>query len=189
LEVFMAEAQVPASAQSQDVLYQPGISFRNPKIVRPVAHVRGQPWFEGPMAPGPLSASSKLKRWDKAPNLRRYSAIWNRSAKQRNVEKLGAYFHDVPTMSELGAAPGATSETTSVSRSPLGFLDSLMKIGTNVATGVTDVLLNQAEQKRQIAIAQTQTYTPTFMPSGDNTWLWVAGLGVVGLGAFLYLRR
>jgi len=184
----MAENQVPA--QSQDVLYYPGISFRNPKVVRPVTHVRAQPWFDGAVVPGPLSASNKLKRWDNVRGLKRYGAVWNRTAKQRNTEKLGAYFHDVPTMSELGAAPPATGETATVSRSPLGFLESLVKIGTNVATGVTDVMLNQAEQKRQVAAAQAQTYSSgMFLPSSDNTWLWVAGAGVLGLGAFLFLRR
>jgi len=186
----MAETNVQQQAQSQDVLYQPGISFRNPKIIRQAANVRSHPWFEGPVAPGPLSASSKLRRWDKAPNLRRYSAVWNRAAKQRTMEKLGAYFHDVPTMNELGQAPPATSETASVSRSPLGFLDNLMKIGTNVATGVTNIIQTQAEQKRATAVAQAQTYQqPMFVESGSNTLLWVAGAGIIGLGAFLYLRR
>lgn len=184
----MPENQVPS--QSQDVLYQPGISFKNPKVVRPATIARAQPWFEGPVVPGPLSASSKLKRWENVPDLKRYNAIWNRNAKQRTVEKLGAYFHDVPTMSELGSAPPATSETASVTRSPLGFLDNLVKIGTNVATGVTNILQTQAEQKRQTALAQTQSLMQhRFLPSGDNMWLWVAGAGVIGLGAFFFLRR
>lgn len=185
----MAESQVPA--QSQDVLYQPGISFRNPRVVRTATMVRSQPWFDGEKVPGPLSASNKLKRWDARPDLKRYNAVWNRSMKQRNVEKLGAYFHDIPTMSELGAAPPATSETSAVTRSPLGFLDNLLKLGTNIATGVTDVIQKQAEQKQRVATSQAQTYAQAmFRPfTEDNTWLWVAGIGAVGLGAILFLRR
>lgn len=182
-------SEVPS--QSQDVLYQPGISFRNPKVVRPVTMVRTHPWFEGDQAVGPLSAANKLKRWDLSRNLRRYSPVWGREMKQRNVEKLGGVFHGLPTMEALGQAPPATSETSAVTRSPLGFLENLVKIGTNVATGVTDVLQNQAEQKRQVAVAQAQAYAyPSFLPSGDNSsWLWIAGIGAVGLGAILYLRR
>ncbi|NRH21516.1 hypothetical protein HOO68_05755 [Candidatus Gracilibacteria bacterium] len=187
----MAEAQKPS--QSQDVLYQPGISFRNPKIVRPATSIKSQPWFEGEQVPGPLSASSKLRRWDLRPNLSRYSPVWNRAMKQRNMEKLGAYFHDIPTMTELGQAPPATGETGSVSRSPLGFLDNLLKLGTNVATGVTNVLQQRAEQKQQVAQAQAQTYYQSMMrpfgAGGDSTWLWIAGLGVVGLGAVYFLKR
>lgn len=185
----MAEAK----SNSPDVLYQPGIGFRNPRMVRTATVVKSQPWFEGEQITGPLSASSKLRRWDLRPNLTRYSPVWNRAMKQRNMEKLGAYFHDIPTMNELGQAPPATSETASVSRSPLGFLDNLLKLGTNVATGITSAIQQRAEQKSQVAQAQAQTYYQSMMrpfsAGGDNTWLWVAGLGIVGLGAVYFLKR
>ena len=172
-----------------DELYQPGISFRNPRVVRPATGDRTQPWFYQETVPGPLSMKAKLKRWERKPNLTRYSAVWNRAAKQRNVEKLGAYFHDVPTVQELGAAPAPTKESTTT-RSPLGFLENLISTGVDVASGVTNVIEQREAQKQREATAKLQTYQQYFPNFGsDNTLLWVLGLGAVGVGAYFLIGR
>jgi hypothetical protein len=184
-------AEVPqVTAPSADALYQPGISFRNAKLVRTVTSPRSEPWFYSDQVPGPLSVSSKLKRWDKTSSLNRYKAVWNRKAKQRVAEKLGAYFHDVPSLQELGEAPAATKETTATSRGPLGFLENLISAGAQVATGVTDIIANRELQKQQTAMAQYQASRPMFFGSGsDNTMLWVLGIGAIGIGAVVLLKR
>lgn len=188
-------AEVPQAAQQEapDVLYQPGISFMNPRLVKIAAPVRSNPWFYEQKGVGPLSASNKLKRWENNPKLQRYNAVWNRTAKQRNMSKLGAYFHAAPTFNELGAAPPATSETSSTSRDILGFLNNaITNIVAPAAGGVTDALLKREAQKTREAEAQSQSYYPMlqeFGGTGSYTWLWIAGLGVVGLGAYIYLRR
>lgn len=175
--------------ESNDELYQPGISFKNPRLIRPVATPKLRPWFYEQQLPGPLSATSKLKKWEKAPDLRRYKAVWSRQAKQRNMEKLGAYFHDVPTLQELGEAPAATKETASTSRGPLGFLENIVSTGVQVATGVTDIIANRETQKQQVAMAQIQASRPMFFGSGqDNTMLWLLGAGAIGIGAIFFLK-
>lgn len=185
----------PVREAPVDILYQPGISFANPMIIRPVTQVRANPWFYEAQVPGPLSATAKLKKWEAKPNLTRYKAVWNRRAKQRNLDGLGAYFHDVPQFHELGEAP-ATKETQAVTRSSLGFLQNLQNLfttGTQIATGVTDIISNRETQKQQAALAQIQTFNPFYNPfgatTGSNTMLWVAGAGILGLGALLFLRR
>jgi nucleoside-diphosphate-sugar epimerase len=111
-------------------------------------------------------------------------------AKQRVAEKLGAYFHDVPSLQELGEAPAATKETTATSRGPLGFLENLISAGAQVATGVTDIIANRELQKQQTAMAQYQASRPMFFGSGsDNTMLWVLGIGAIGIGAVVLLKR
>lgn len=179
---------------AEDVLYKPGISFTNPKLVRVAAPIRSNPWFFEEKGVGPLSASSKLKRWDGNTPLKRYQAVWSRDAKQRNMSKLGAYFHAVPNMQELGAAPPATSETQATSRGPLGFLENLISTAGQAASGVTDALTNRAVQQQQVAVAQSQSYMARmgqmFGGQGsDSTWLYILGAGLLGVGAFIYLRR
>jgi hypothetical protein len=183
----MAEA---SAEQPKDVLYHPGISFRNPGIVRQAGAVRQNPWFYEKQGVGPLSASSKLRRFEKSGDLRRYKAVWSRSAKDRNMEKLGAYFQDIPTMDELGQAPPATGQSSSTVRGAFGFLDNVLTAATDAATGVTNVLQQREQQKQMTAQAQVSAYLPFLQRSmgGDNTMLWVAGLGIVGIGAFMYLR-
>jgi len=186
-------AEVPQTQEPQvsaDVLYQPGISFRNPKLVRIATNPKVEPWFYSEQVPGPLSVTAKLKRWDKTSKLKRYNAVWNRQAKQRVAEKLGAYFHDVPTLQELGEAPAATKETAATSRGPLGFLENLISAGTQVATGVTNIIANREQQKQQMAMAQFQASRPMFFGSGsDNTMLWALGIGAIGIGAIVLMKR
>lgn len=182
------------AGEGQDILYQPGISYTNPKVVRVAAPVRSNPWFWEEKGVGPLSASSKLRKWDGNTPLKKYKAVWNRGAKQRNVQKLGAYFHDVPTMNELGEAPPATAETSTTTRGPLGFLENLISVGQQAATGITDVLQKREVQKTQAALAQSRAYNVPFFGQfnvgGDSTWLWIAGIGAVAVGGyFLFSRR
>jgi len=180
-----------SDTQPKDVLYHPGISFRNPGIVRTVAPVRMTPWFFEEQGVGPLSASSKLKRFEKSGELRRYKAVWNRSAKQRNVERLGAYFHDIPTIDELGEAPPSTGPTTTTVRNPLGFLDTMFSVAEKAATGITDVMMQREQQKTAAAQASSMAYLPYMrgMVGGDNTIWWIAGLGAVAVGAYFLVRR
>lgn len=183
----------PGMNEAADVLYKPGYSFTNPRLVKTAAPVRSNPWFWEPKGVGPLSASNKLRRWENTPQLKEYSAIWNRQAKQRNMDRLGAYFHDVPTMQELGAAPAASGETSAVVRSSTGFLDNLLTTMGQAAGGVTDMLTKQEAQKTQVAQARAQSYysylTQPFSSGGDSTWLLIAGVGILGVGAYLYFRR
>lgn len=177
----------------EDVLYKPGISFTNPKMVKIAAPVRSNPWFYEEKGVGPLSASSKLRRWDGTTQLNRYTPVWNRVAKQRNMQKLNGNYEPMLSMQELGAAPPATSESTTT-RSPLGFLESLISVVGQGATGVMDVMTQQNVQKQQVAQAQTQSYMARFMsPFGgsgsDSTWLYLLGAGVLGVGAFMYFRK
>lgn len=179
-------------AQPKDILYQPGISFRNTGLVRTVAPVRENPWFYERKAVGPLSASSKLKRFQSTGDLRRYQAVWSRQAKNRNVERLGAYFHDVPTMDELGEAPSATSSTPSVVRSSFGFLDSLLSIGDQVATGVTTSLQNRADQQAASARAKIDSFVAPVrqvVSENSNMFMIVVGVGVLAVGAYFLTRR
>lgn len=185
----MPEAQ---AAEPKDILYHPGISFRNPGIVRTAAPVRANPWFFERKAVGPLSASSKLRRFEANDDLNRYKAVWNRRAKQRNVERLGAYFEDVPTMNELGEAPPATSTTTNVVRSATGFLDSLLSIGGQVATGVTDIIQNREAQKQAAVRARIDSFVAPVrqvVADNSNTVMIVAGVGILAVGAYFLTRR
>jgi len=180
----MAEVTEP-----QDVLYQPGISFRNPRLARPATRDRSRQWFTEQTMPGPLTAKSKLKKWEVNPHLKEYKAVWNRAAKQRNVEKLGAYFHDVPSFASLGAAPSATSETQTVVRGPLGFLDNAISLLNQGAGGVFTSLTQREVQKTQSALAQTQAFRLPFT-GGDSSLFWILGaVGVIGVGAYLYMRK
>jgi hypothetical protein len=59
---------------------------------------------------------------------------------------------------------------------------------------VTDVLTKRSVQQQQAATAQSQTYLSRMRGAfgnvgGDYTWLWIAGLGVAGLGAYFYFRK
>jgi len=183
----MAEA-----AQPKDVLYHPGISFRNPGFVKIATRIRPNPWFYERKVAGPLSASAKLKRFEATPDLKRYQAVWSRKAKNRNVERLGAYFHDVPTMDELGAAPSATSSTPNAVRSSFGFLDSLLSIGDQVATGVTTSIQNREIQKQSAIQAKIDSFVaPVRQLAADNsnTLMIVAGVGILAVGTYFLTRR
>lgn len=178
----------------EDVLYKPGISFTNPKMVKVAAPVRSNPWFYEEKGVGPLSASSKLRRWDGTTQLNRYTPVWNRAAKQRNMQKLAGNYQPMPSMQELGAAPPATAETTTTSRDILGFLSNALSVVGQGATGVMDVVTQQNIQKQQVAQAQTQSYMARFMnpfggSTGGSTWLLLLGAGVLGVGAFMYFRK
>lgn len=174
----------------KDVLYKPGISFTNPPMVKVAAPVRSNPWFWEDKGVGPLSASEKIKRFESTNGLTRYKPIWSRVAKSRNTERLGAYFADVPTINELGAAPPATAETNSASRDPLGFLDNILTAAEKGAQSVTDVLLKREASKTAMAQASMTPYIPFINQggSGNTTMIILGGLAAVGLGIY-FLRR
>jgi hypothetical protein len=112
------------------------------------------------------------------------------------MEKLGGNYQPMPSMQELGAAPPATSETSTTSRDILGFLSNALTVVGQGATGVMDVVTQQNVQKQQVAQAQTQSYMARFMnpfggssSSSSSTLLLLLGAGVLGVGAFMYFRK
>lgn len=177
-----------------DILYQPGISFKNPKITRISAPIRTRPWFYQETAVGPLSAVNKIRRSDLANSkvLKPYEAVWQRSALRRNTDNIGAYFHEVPNAQQLslGEAP-ATSTTTTTNRDPLGFLTNLVSTIGNAGSSVLTTLQKQQDQKTQTAMATVKAYTDSVVENvADNKMpLIIGGVAVAGLIGWYLLRR
>jgi len=176
-----------------DELYRPGYSFENAPVVRFATKVKSQPWFFQDTAVGPLTAVSKLQPFWHDGVLHKYQPVWNRVAKMRNTERLGAYFTDIPTMEELGQAPPATSVSTTTSRSATGFLDNMITGLKYAATGareivgtVTGELQKREELKAQTAAAQLQTYLRPYVPTGPIGDAFPFILGALGIGAVAY---
>jgi hypothetical protein len=176
-----------------DELYSPGISFKNPRVPRIAAPVKGLPWFYEQTTPGPLSAANKLKKWENAPALGRYKAVWNRTAKARNTQKLGAYFHDVQTLHELGEAPPATSDSSSTTRDILGFLNNAITSAGQVGQGLLTVQHNRIKAQQQMSAAQAQSMSSLLFSRmgsvGTPSIVIIGAIGVAGLVAYLLLRR
>lgn len=187
-----------------DELYRPGYSFENSPVAQIATPASSRPWFYQNTAVGPLSKVSKLAPFWKDGVMHRYQPVWNRAAKMRNVNRLGAYFHDVPSISELGEAPPATGESASAVRTgDGGFLQNLQSLfagGADLLTvaaqgtqAVTGQLQKREEAKTQTAMAQMQGYLQQLSPfgssSGSNWVLWVAGIGAVGVAAYYMLGR
>ena len=177
-----------------DILYQPGISFKNPKVTRISAPIRTRPWFYQETAVGPLSAVNKVKRSDLANSkvLKPYEAVWQRSALQRNTDNIGAYFHEVPNAQQLGLGEApATSITTTTNRDPLGFLTNLVSTIGNAGSSVLTTMQKQQDQKTQTAMATVQAYTNQMMENvSDNKMpLIIGGVAVAGLIGWYLLRR
>ena len=173
-----------------DVPYRIGYSFRNPTVVKPLTQVRARPYFAKDWAmKGPTQVKAEL--WEKGVE-QRYPTVWRRAAKGMAVKNLGVVGNrtELPSFDELGAAPGVTDKITTsseVSRGVFGFLDNLIK-----TTGG----LIQQNQQMEITRAQAQTYPSNlpqfFTPSssgGVGLLGWAAVIGVVGVGAYLYIRR
>lgn len=177
-----------------DILYSPGISFKNPKLTKISAPVRTRPWFYQETAVGPLSAVNKIKRADLSNSkvLRPYQAVWQRSALQRNTDNIGAYFQSVPSPQQLGLGEApATSITTTTNRDPLGFLTNLVSTIGNTGSSVLTSLQKQQDAKAQTAMATVQAYTNQMVQgAADNKMpLILGGVAVAGLIGWYLLRR
>lgn len=172
-----------------DVPYRIGYSFRNPTVVKPLTQTRERPYFSMDWAmKGPTQVKEELYQRGV---LQRYPTVWRRAAKAINVKELGVVGNrtELPNFEELGQAPGPTDKVTTTSevgRGVFGFLDNMIK----TAGG----LISQSQQL-EIAKAQAQQY-PTGLPqfftptSGGIGMLgWTAIIGVVGVGAYMFMRN
>ena len=172
-----------------DVPYRIGYSFRNPTIVKPLTKTRVRPYFAKDWAmKGPTQVAAEL--WENGVE-QRYHTVWRRAAKAIPVKSLGVVGNrtELPSFQELGQAPGPTDKSTTsseVDRSPWGFLSNMI----TTAGG----LISQSQQM-EIQRAQAQQY-PSYMPQfftpssgGIGMMGYLAIAGVLGVGAFMYLKR
>jgi hypothetical protein len=175
----------------RDVPYRIGYSFRNPVQVKPVTHTRERPFFAMDWAvKGPSQVKEELY---KKGVLQRYPTIWRRAAKGMAVSGLGVVGNrkELPNFQELGQAPGPTDNATTTSdttRSVFGFLDNMITAAGGLIT---------QSQQLEIAKAQAQArptslplfYTPGQGASGIGVLGWTAIIGIVGAGAYYFLKR
>ena len=186
----MANGDVKKIDSISDVPYRIGYSFRNPMMVKPVTMTRERPFFGMDWAiKGPTQVKEELF---KSGVLQRYPTVWRRAAKSMAVKDLGVVGNrtELPSFQELGEAPGPTDKSTTTSevdRSPWGFLNNMIK----TAGG----LISQSQQM-EIQRAQVQQYPtgmPQFFTSGSGGGIGMMGYlaiaGVLGVGAFMYMRR
>jgi hypothetical protein len=171
-----------------DVPYRIGYSFRNPELVKPLTRTRTQPFFAMDWGmKGPAQVKNEL--FQKG-DLQRYPTVWRRAAKAIPIKSLGVVGNrtELPSFNELGEAPGPTDKDTTsstVDRGVFGFLDNMIK----TAGG-----LIQNSQQMEMQRAQAQAY-PQYMPqfftgsSGMGMLGYLAIAGVVGVGAYMYLKR
>lgn len=198
----MADAMVPSNVPQQnmkvgridsisDVPYRIGYSFRQPETVKPVTRTNTRPFFAMDWAiKGPSQVKEELY---KKGVLKKFPTVWRRAAKEMNVAGLGVVGNrkELPSFEELGAAPGPTDKetvNTDVGRSVFGFLENMIK-----TTGGAIANSQQLEIMRAQAQAPYQsTYLPRyFTPSEGGIGMigWVAVLGALGVGGYLYMRN
>src|SRR5574337_919359 len=87
------------------VPYAVGISFKNPRVVNPVARFRAPFFHMNWGVQGPAQVKEEMY---KSGQLQRFPTVWRRAAKARAIHKLGAAplnRREVPSFQELGAAP------------------------------------------------------------------------------------
>jgi len=174
----------------RDVPYRVGYSFRNPVQVKPVTRTRERPFFSVNWAmKGPTEVKKELYQEGV---LQRYPTVWRRAAKGMAINGMGVVGNrkELPNFQELGQAPGPTDKVTTTSdtsRSVFGFLDNMIK----TAGG----LISQSQQL-EIARAQAQVQPrglPQFFTPGTGGGLgvlgWTAIIGVLGVGAYVYMKR
>lgn len=169
-----------------DILYSPGISFENPQVVKTAAPVRLRPWFYQETALGPLTIVSKQVSFENDRQLHPYTPIWNRAFKERNMKRIGAYSNEMPNFQELGEAPGPTETQSTTARDPLGFLTNLISKTGDIATGVTNTMLQNSSIKMQT----NQALIDTRFGQIDSANVKIAvGIGAAGLLAFYLWRK
>lgn len=172
-----------------DIVYKPGISFRNAPLARPATQIRRRPWFYQPMSGGPMTKQAKLRRWDQG-NIRRYRTVWNRGAKMVRADKLGHAMVDVPNYDEigLGQAPGPTDTLSTLKRDPLGFLSNILSVGAESASKVAESM--QRREEERIVAAQAQIRSLQLPEAAEDVASaaiqnWPITLGVLGIGGFM----
>lgn len=171
--------------------YKIGYSFKNPKVVAMLTHVRDRKFFETNWAAeGP---TQKKERMYQSGQLNRYSSVWRRAAKGRTAYGLGEVVTELPSFNELGEAPGPTDKQTPAApeRSWWGSLANTLT--TAAATVLTE------QQKLQTAKAQAaaqqqggmQFIPSTFYPQDQGIGVlgWGLIIGGVGLGAYYYMKK
>ncbi len=172
-----------------DVPYRIGYSFRNPTVIKPLTKTRTEPYFA--MQWGMKGPSQVKEELFQKGVLQKYPSVWRRAAKGMAIKDLKVVGNrtELPSFEELGEAPGATDKATtssSVDRGPWGFLDNMIK----TAGG-----LIQQSQQMEIQRAQTQQYASSypqfFTPSSGGIGMlgWTAIAGMVGVGAYMFLKR
>ena len=172
-----------------EVPYRIGYSFRNPTLIKPVTRTNTRPYFAMNWA---ASVAKKKEDLYKKGTLQRFPAVWRRSAKAMNVRGLGVVGNrrELPNFQELGAAPGPTDKetvNTSVSRSVFGFLDNMIKTTGGIIANSQQLEITRAQAQAPYATRLPQFFTPG--EGGIGMLGWVAIIGTVGVGAFLYIRN
>jgi len=200
--MIMANAMVSANEPEEnnvrkidsisDVPYRIGYSFRQPEVVKPVTKTSMRPFFAIDWAiKGPAQVKDELFKSGK---LQTFPSVWRRAAKLRNVQTLGVVGNrrELPSFSELGAAPGPTDAVTvnsTTSRDFFGFLNNAIKsVGGVIA------------QRQQMEIVKAQAQTPQYQVSLPSSYMpgadsgigmlgWASILGGVGVAAYMYMKR
>jgi hypothetical protein len=172
------------------VPYRIGYSFRQPKTLKPVTKTRMRPYFAMDWAiKGPSQVKEELY---KKGELKRFPTVWRRAAKGMAVAGLGVVGNrrELPSFSELGAAPGPTDKetvNTSVGRSVFGFLDNLIKTTGGVIAQSQQLEIAKAQAQAQYATRLPQFFTPS--EGGIGTLGWAMIVGTLGIGTFLFVRN
>jgi hypothetical protein len=185
----MANGDVKKIDSISDVPYRIGYSFRNPQVVKSVTRTRERPYFAMDWAiKGPTQVKEELF---KSGVLQRYPTVWRRAAKGMAVNGMGVVGNrtELPNFQELGEAPGPTDKetvNTNIYRDAMGLLHNSIK-------DVGGLILQS--QQLEITKAQAQQY-PTglpqfFTPGGGGIGMlgWTAIIGVVGVGAYMFMRN
>jgi hypothetical protein len=138
---------------------------------------------------GPSQVKAELY---KKGTLKRFPTVWRRSAKSMNVAGLGVVGNrrELPNFSELGQAPGATDKatvTTDVSRSVFGFLENMIKTTGGVIAQSQQLEIAKAQAQGPYATSLPRFFTPG--EGGLGMLGWTAIIGVVGAGAYFYMRN
>lgn len=187
---------MPQNESITKLPYVIGMSFRNPRVVKPVTHTNMRPYFAMDWAAkGPSETKEELYS---SGQLRRYPTVWRRAAKAMTIEKLGDKVlnrKELPSFEELGAAPGPTdlvSTTSTTSRGAWGFLDNLIKSTGEIIAQRQQLDIVKAQAQAQAA-QQYPTMLPTFYTPGEGGGIgmlgWMTILGGLGVGAYYFMRK
>lgn len=197
----MANAMVPSDVLQNavkkidsisDVPYRIGYSFRQPKLLKPVTKTNERPYFAMDWAiKGPSQVKEELY---KKGVLQQFPSVWRRAAKLKGTQGLGVVGNrrELPSFSELGAAPGPTDTVTvnsTAGRDFFGFLDNAIKsVGGAIAQRQQLEIVKAQAQAPQYPVSLPSFYTP-----GDGGGIgmlgWASILGGVGVAAYLYMKR
>lgn len=186
----MPDVPIKAVDSIQNVPYRIGYSFRQPEIVKPVTRTNKRPYFAVDWA---ASVQKKKEDLYKKGTLQRFPSTWRRSAKSMAVAGLGVVGNrrELPNFQELGEAPGPTDKettTSSTSRDWTGFLQNTIKDVGSLIGQSQQMEIIKAQAQGPYATRLPMFYNPNAVGGmGTLSWM-IVGVGVVGLGALLYMR-